>query len=149
MGFFRKAGAIHRGFLPTRCHWNCLKCSEQTTPNSPGFELSYKRETWTRLLSSSALAHEPSKGIRTERWLIMRHSWFGLDLGKTQVKLMKFGIVLGGCVLLWETQMESQKMPGHSHHLAGRSSKKEQGPAENVSRLLLSQQWPGAGMATP
>ena len=63
-----------------------------------------------------------------------------MDLGKMQVKLMKFGLVLGGFVLLWETQMESKKIPGHSRHLAGRSSKKGQGPAENVSHLLLSQQ---------
>lgn len=55
MGFFRKAGAAHRGFLPTRCHWNCLKCLEQTTPNFSSLEHSYKCETWTKLLSSSAL----------------------------------------------------------------------------------------------
>lgn len=136
MGFLRKAGAVHRGFIPTRCHWNCLKCLEQTTPNSPGFELSYKHETWTRSLSSSALAHE---------WSL----WLGMDLGKMQVKLVKFNIVCGGFVLLWETQMEPKKMPGHSHQLAGRSSKKKQVPEENVLHLLLGQYRPGAGMATP
>lgn len=66
-----------------------------------------------------------------------------------QVKLVTFGLVLGGFVLLWETQMESKKTTGDSHHMVERSSKKGQGPAENVSHLLLSQQWPSAGMATP
>lgn len=37
-----------------------------------------------------------------------------MELGKNQVKLMRLGFVLGGFVLLWETQKESKKTPGHS-----------------------------------
>lgn len=71
--------------------------------------------------------------------LIMRSSWFGMDLGKMHVKLLKFGIVLGGFALHWENQMESKKTPGHGHHLVGMTSSKKQGPAENRLHLLQGQ----------
>lgn len=79
----------------------------------------------------------------------MQSSWLGMELGKKQVKLMRFGFVLGGFVLLWETQKESKKTTGHSQYFAGTSSKKEHSPTENVFHLLPSQQRPRAGLVTP
>lgn len=142
MGFFCKAGAARRGLLPTRCHWNCLKYLEQTTPNPPDFGLPYKHQTWSRFCSGTgALRGNPDWGM-----LIVPSSWFDMDLGRRKVKFMKFGNVLGD-LLLEEIHLETRKgMPGLNHSLAEGSSKAEQGPAKTpVWHLLLSQQCPGLG----
>lgn len=61
----------------------------------------------------------------------MHGSCSGTDPGTVQVKLFKLGIVLAGFGLLWARQMESKKIPGCHHCLAGRSSKEEQSDAES------------------
>lgn len=143
MGFFCKAGAVRRGLLPTRCHWNCLKCLEQTTTNSPDFGLLYKHQTWSRFCSSSALAREPCKGIQNCAKFMV---WHGL--GQKEGKFMKLGIVLGDFVLE-EIHLETKRVPGLSHHVAEGSSKTEQGPAKPWVAPLAEWAVPSAGTAPP